>query len=291
MFVSNFVESHLDIKTLTDLGSGCCRLNLYLKNSTHLEQINYVDKSKYDIQEEADQYCRPLLSDMLFGRQSAKNLTVCCYHSNIKVPDDKFKADCITLIEVIEHMELHEHEPLLKTILEYYQPKYCIITTPNRDFNPRIFASDPDVVDDNTKHARQFRHADHRFEWSRTEFIRWCQTVCQMYPNYNYSIHAIGMLDDCLQLGPGTQAAIFSLMCNQVTGKQRDKNYQCFDMLIDKLSFNQPEDNSYSDPRITELVWQFVYPRAKIIQEPQPLQFFDWSSIEQQPNQQQQQLH
>ena len=54
------------------------------------------------------------------------------------------------------------------------KPKIVIITTPNREYN---------VLFENFEGP--FRHWDHKFEWTRSEFQNWVQTcIVDKYPDY-----------------------------------------------------------------------------------------------------------
>ena len=54
------------------------------------------------------------------------------------------------------------------------KPKIVIITTPNREYN---------VLFENFEGP--FRHWDHKFEWTRSEFQNWVQTcIIDKYPDY-----------------------------------------------------------------------------------------------------------
>ncbi len=73
------------------------------------------------------------------------------------------------------------------------------MTTPNSDFNT-VFNLQPG----------NFRHWDHKFEWSRNEFIAWCDKICQEFPDYIYTI--VGIADgppETAHLGCVSQMAVF----------------------------------------------------------------------------------
>ena len=45
------------------------------------------------------------------------------------------RVDCVTCIEIIEHIDEQNHRSLAKTIFDSIKPNYAIITTPNVEFN------------------------------------------------------------------------------------------------------------------------------------------------------------
>jgi hypothetical protein len=72
-----------------------------------------------------------------------------------------------------------------------------ILTTPNREYNvtwPRLRAGD-------------FRHRDHRFEWTRAEFQQWAGRVAARY-GYTVDFAAIG--PEAPNVGSPTQMGIFT---------------------------------------------------------------------------------
>lgn len=56
-----------------------------------------------------------------------------------------------------------------------------MLTTPNGEFNV-LFNLQP----------FQYRHYDHKFEWTRAEFEDWCNHICMRFPDYCVQFHGIG---------------------------------------------------------------------------------------------------
>ena len=52
-------------------------------------------------------------------------------YENIK----NFNFDIITLIEIIEHIEISQIEKLEENVFGFLKPKKVIVSTPNADFN------------------------------------------------------------------------------------------------------------------------------------------------------------
>lgn len=103
--------------------------------------------------------------------------------------------DVIVLSEVIEHIDEARLPKIMKTIFTQYLPKVLIVSTPNSEYNA--------VYDLEGK----MRHSDHRFEWTREDFHKWCATLSDKY-NYKYSIKGIGEYHE--QFGYPTQMCIFA---------------------------------------------------------------------------------
>jgi 3' terminal RNA ribose 2'-O-methyltransferase Hen1 len=105
--------------------------------------------------------------------------------------------DAAALVEVIEHIEPDRLPHLERSLFADARPGAVLITTPNADYNV-LFPSLP---------AGQFRHTDHRFEWTRAEFQTWCTRVAELY-GYRVRIEPLGDVDDTH--GAPTQMGVFT---------------------------------------------------------------------------------
>ena len=105
--------------------------------------------------------------------------------------------DAAAVVEVIEHLDAPRLSSFERVLFEFARPKHAIITTPNAEYNT-IFETLP---------AGQFRHGDHRFEWTRAQFQTWANDVAERF-KYKVRFEAIGPDDD--ERGAPTQMAIFS---------------------------------------------------------------------------------
>ena len=92
-------------------------------------------------------------------------------------------ADFVSCIELIEHIDPWEHAGIVKSIFGIIRPLTAVITTPNGEFN----AHWP------TMPHGEFRHADHRFEWSRDEFRAFVENILAQYPEYEAEFDGIGV--------------------------------------------------------------------------------------------------
>lgn len=59
----------------------------------------------------------------------------------------------VTLIEVIEHVEMEKLEFFCDVVFSQIHPEHVLVTTPNQQFNVYFNFSDP----------QQMRHPDHKF--------------------------------------------------------------------------------------------------------------------------------
>jgi 3' terminal RNA ribose 2'-O-methyltransferase Hen1 len=104
--------------------------------------------------------------------------------------------DAAVASEVIEHLDVDRLDAFARTIFGDARPGAVIVSTPNAEYNA-LFTSLP---------GGQFRHPDHRFEWSRGEFEDWASTICSTY-GYTVSFRPVG--DESAELGAPTQMAVF----------------------------------------------------------------------------------
>ncbi|KAJ1967804.1 hypothetical protein IWQ62_001625 [Dispira parvispora] len=107
-------------------------------------------------------------------------LCVALYHGSLATYNPKFyHLDCITCVEVVEHLPPDVLDQVLPLVLGRYQPRQFIVTTPNVEFNihfPELQYGTPEAV---------FRNHDHKFEWARAEFRTWCE---QGAADYGYTV-------------------------------------------------------------------------------------------------------
>jgi 3' terminal RNA ribose 2'-O-methyltransferase Hen1 len=104
--------------------------------------------------------------------------------------------DAAALVEVIEHLDASRLGALEQNVFGAARPSTVIVTTPNAEYNAR-WESLP---------AEEFRHPDHRFEWSRAEFETWSDRVAGAY-GYAVRHEPIGPVDAAA--GSPTQMAVF----------------------------------------------------------------------------------
>ena len=83
-------------------------------------------------------------------------------------------------------------------LFEFAKPKTVILTTPNVEYNVKF----------PTLPAGNFRHKDHRFEWTRREFQDWSARIAE---RFNYSVRILAIGDEDPMVGSPTQMALFSL--------------------------------------------------------------------------------
>ena len=105
--------------------------------------------------------------------------------------------DAAVAMEVIEHIEADRLEALEAAVFGAAQPGAVIITTPNSEYNA-LFENLP---------PGEFRHRDHRFEWTREEFQAWAGGVAARR-HYDVRFQGIGPEDPTR--GAPTQMGVFT---------------------------------------------------------------------------------
>lgn len=105
--------------------------------------------------------------------------------------------DAAAVVEVIEHLDPPRLSALERVLFEFARPKTIVLTTPNREYN----------VMWETLPAGQFRHADHRFEWTRHEFQEWAGRVAAQH-GYTVRFVPVGPVEETV--GPPTQMGVFA---------------------------------------------------------------------------------
>lgn len=236
-WVSDFLTAHTDIETVTDIGSGNGRVSAWYKSVAQIGQVNFVEKDYEELtRPEPYNYYQPPTMEMILGRRDIdKPIYLNCFHGDAVIPDERLVADCIIMIEVIEHLVPKDVESITKVVFGFYQPKYVIVTTPNREFNP--------LFDDFDQ--TKFRHPDHKFEWDRGEFTNYCQQVCSAYP-YQFVIDGVGEFEDSAPFGFGKSTQIVAFK-RDIPDSQVVRNIHDWlpmDMLVDRM---QIKDSPYDD--------------------------------------------
>jgi 3' terminal RNA ribose 2'-O-methyltransferase Hen1 len=120
-------------------------------------------------------------------------------HGSLMYRDRRLQDfDAATVVEVIEHLDVGRLRAFERVLFEQARPKTIVVTTPNAEFNVK-FESLP---------AGQFRHPDHRFEWTRSEFGSWASGIADRF-GYGVRFEGVGEADPAL--GAPTQMAVFEM--------------------------------------------------------------------------------
>lgn len=177
------------VDTLLDLGCGEGRLLNLLKSEKSFRKIAGCDASMR-VLEIAQERLKP-------DRQRQGEPKIELFQSALTYRDKRFSNyDAITLIEVIEHIDPPRLGALERVVFDSEMPRVVVVTTPNSEYNMLFLNLQPG----------KFRHADHRFEWTRAEFTSWANEIAARY-GYTVTFAPIG--DEDPALGAPTQMAVF----------------------------------------------------------------------------------
>ncbi len=178
-----------NVNTVLDLGCGEGKLLNILKKDRNLSKVAGCDASIRSLEMAYDR----LKPDQQRRGQPEIEL----FQSALTYRDKRFSDyDAVALVEVIEHIDETRLGTVERVVFECANPCLVIVTTPNSEYNV-LFEALP---------TGQFRHADHRFEWTREEFQEWANRVAKSN-GYEVSFYPIGNEDN--MHGAPSQMAVF----------------------------------------------------------------------------------
>ncbi|MDQ1035626.1 3' terminal RNA ribose 2'-O-methyltransferase Hen1 [Streptomyces sp. V3I8] len=175
-----------------DLGCGQGQLVQALLKDTRFTEIVGVDVSMRAL----TMASRRLRLDRMGERQAGR---VQLLQGSLAYTDKRLKGyDAAVLSEVVEHLDLPRLPALEYAVFGSARPRTVIVTTPNVEYNVRW----------ETLPAGHTRHGDHRFEWTRAEFMTWADTVAE---RHGYGVEFLPVGPDDPEVGPPTQMAVFTV--------------------------------------------------------------------------------
>ncbi|HTU88767.1 MAG TPA: 3' terminal RNA ribose 2'-O-methyltransferase Hen1 [Gemmataceae bacterium] len=119
-------------------------------------------------------------------------------HGSLMYRDKRLDGfDAAAAVEVVEHLDPPRLSAFERVLFEFAKPRTVVLTTPNREYN----------VMWETLPAGQFRHPDHRFEWTRQELQDWAQAVAG---RFGYAVRFLPVGPEGVKIGAPTQMAIFA---------------------------------------------------------------------------------
>ena len=180
-----------EARTIADLGCGEGKLMARLARERWVDRIVGVDASARSLEWAAKRLKRGLPGGPPEGR-------IRLLHGALTYRDKRWEGvDAATLVEVIEHLDENRLPALEKVVFGAARPKTVVVTTPNADHNA-LFRDLPQGA---------FRHPDHRFEWTRTQFRAWAE---RMGLTYGYSAEMAEIGDSDERVGAPTQMVVFT---------------------------------------------------------------------------------
>jgi 3' terminal RNA ribose 2'-O-methyltransferase Hen1 len=175
-----------------DLGCGEGKLLRELLAEKSLTEIVGMDVSHRSLEVASQR----LKLDRMPAKQKEKLKLM---HGSLMYRDKRLEGyDAATVVEVIEHLDAVRLTAFERVLFEAARPRTVVITTPNAEYNVKF----------GTLAAGQFRHKDHRFEWTRAQFAEWAKRNAE---RFGYSVRFLAVGDEDPKLGAPTQMGVFQL--------------------------------------------------------------------------------
>lgn len=185
--ILNLINSLPHKESIVDLGAGEGRLSAQLGFVEGVKEILSIEPSNKSRLQAINRFEQVVAKE---GYVQPLSLPGSLYYFDSRLQN----KDVIVLCEVIEHIEEDRLPKIIDTILNDYCPKTLIVTTPNQEYNVLYEMDD------------EMRHDDHRFEWTRAQFVQNVESWTEQTP-YQVSIQGIGEVHEAY--GHPTQMAIF----------------------------------------------------------------------------------
>jgi len=174
-------------RSVADLGCGAGDLLIPLAGESQLERVLGLEISETSLARARERVAA--LGAEQRGRIALRR------GSMTEARDLPRDVEAALLVETIEHIAPGRLSALEQAVFRAMGPPWVIVSTPNAEFNPLLGVP-----------PHRYRHADHRFEWSRAEFRRWCRRVSGEH-GYDATIRDVGGAHP--NLGGASQMAIF----------------------------------------------------------------------------------
>ena len=178
-------------KRVLDLGCGNGKLVQLLLADRQFEEIVGVDVSWRALESAAARLKLNRLSP-------AQRNRVRLIYGSLVYRDDRLAGyDAAAVVEVVEHLDRPRLTAFERVVFEFARPGTVVITTPNAEYNVK-WTSLP---------SGEFRHRDHRFEWTREQFQAWATRIAERF-GYRVRFLPVGAEDPVV--GAPTQMGVFT---------------------------------------------------------------------------------
>ncbi|KAE9416897.1 hypothetical protein Angca_009072 [Angiostrongylus cantonensis] len=204
-FVRNKIECHMErtgekFRKLAVLGCGSLSLERFLMTSLGgmgIERVLSVDIDKHELAKglkllrSSERRCERIICNSF-----SFPVLLEIYQGDILEHDERLTGSaCVCSTEVVEHIPKADATRFVRSVLLNVQPELFIISTPNHDYNEAF----------GLPHG-QFRHDDHKFEFSRQGFRLWLHGIISEFASlYDYEVDYVGNVRNFTRLGGATQ--------------------------------------------------------------------------------------
>jgi 3' terminal RNA ribose 2'-O-methyltransferase Hen1 len=179
-----------DASRVLDLGCGEGRLLGLLMADRQFTHILGMDVSYRSLEVAQDRLRLDRMPPMQRERISL-------IHGSLIYRDARLEGyDAAAVVEVIEHLDPPRLAAFERAVFEFARPGTVVVTTPNIEYNPKF----------ETLPEGQFRHKDHRFEWTRAEFQAWAERVCE---RFGYAVRYLPIGPEDAEAGAPSQMGVF----------------------------------------------------------------------------------
>ncbi|HET6287692.1 MAG TPA: 3' terminal RNA ribose 2'-O-methyltransferase Hen1 [Amycolatopsis sp.] len=184
-------------RRVLDLGCGAGALLRVLQKEPSFTEIVGVDVSANAL-DIADKRLRTRSDALSAGKSASSGTRITLRQSALTYADPSLAGyDAAVLMEVIEHVDEERLPALEHAVFGVAAPRTVLVTTPNAEYNRHFeFLGEG-----------RFRHADHRFEWTREQFRSWAEGVAT---RRGYEVRLLPVGQESPESGPPTQMAVFT---------------------------------------------------------------------------------
>ncbi len=178
-------------RSVLDLGCGEGKLLRELLKVKEFERILGMDVSIHALERARER----LKLDRLPPRQRER---ITLIHGSLMYRDKRLEGyDAAAVMEVVEHLDPPRLEAFERVVFQCARPRTVVLTTPNREYNIHWEAVG----------KTRLRHPDHRFEWTRSEFMEWAGGIAE---THGYRVRFLGVGPEDPRTGPPTQMGVFT---------------------------------------------------------------------------------